>query len=102
MLCFETVDAAVDSCFWFAMTLCCENRELSYRYVADMYGNRHNITPWCDIAKGLQIAWLLKTTWKWPYDLEIRFLGFLLWPQECFRSSFWSCRSYFSNGIHSL
>lgn len=44
-----------------------------------------SIIPCCDTANDLQKASLLKMTLKCPYELEIRFLGFLLWPTGVFQ-----------------
>lgn len=65
--------------------LCCENMKLSSRSMEDAFGNRDSIIPRCDTANDLQIASLLKMTLKCPYELEIRFLGFLLWPAGVFQ-----------------
>lgn len=51
----------------------------------DAYGNRDSVIPRCDTANDLQIAPLLKMTLKCPCELEIRFLGFLLWPAGVFQ-----------------
>lgn len=94
-------DAAVEGC-----AVCCDYVVRTRSYPLGLWQicmETDSIIPCCDTANDLQIAALLTVTSKCPYELEMRFLGFSLWPTGVLQILFfWSCGSYFSNGIHNL